>query len=110
MGDEKYYLELAVAVSRGKGHYSPMRRAWAGWPPAQARVLACALGSFDPRSEPLEALVERLLRLQVILGTVLVLLVAALGGSLFGARTGPIAGTVAAAHPTGADLGRSMLR
>ncbi len=105
IGDERYYAEVADHIARGRGHLyiggmEGEARAWR--PPAHSTLLSWFVaadrpGEAEPADDP--ALVQRLLWVQVALGSLLVALTAALGTALFGSRTGLAAGLLAALYP-----------
>jgi hypothetical protein len=101
IGDERTYVETAVNIANGRGHVSGPHATRAGWPPAHPGWLSLFV---DPeRAEPGERYregVRPLLAAQTALGTLLVLLTALLGRALFDARTGCLAGALAALDPT----------
>ena len=103
VGDENYYVQVANHIAQGRGHLyvgglEGPARAWR--PPAHAWILSRlvdAVAAPDPSGDP--ALLRRLAALQVALGSLLVLLTALLGVALFDARTGLMAGALAAVYP-----------
>ncbi|MBW2268870.1 MAG: glycosyltransferase family 39 protein [Deltaproteobacteria bacterium] len=105
LGDENYYVEVADNLARGRGHLyvgqlEGEARAWR--PPGHAWLLSLGIDTQRPAREAPEldtAVVARLQRSQIWLGTALVLLTAALGRSLFDARSGWLAGGLAALYP-----------
>ncbi len=100
LGDEIYYVEVAANIARGAGHTYPevsgtTTRAFR--PPAHAFLLSTLLGRV---SSPVSGdALRRVLLLEVALGTALVLVTALLGALLFDARTGLLAGFLAAFYP-----------
>ena len=104
--DENYYVEVADNIAGGRGHVydgamEGESRAWR--PPGFAWLLALGIDP-DSRAEGVipardSALVARLQRSQIWLGTALVLLTAALGRALFDVRSGWLAGALAALYP-----------
>jgi 4-amino-4-deoxy-L-arabinose transferase-like glycosyltransferase len=119
IGDEIYYLGTAINIAEGRGHfYNRHTRAFR--PPAFPFLLSRFIdvdrphGELDPRTflprldrldpanpDPgLREFLYPLTLLQVLLGTALVALTALLGRALFDARTGLLAGFVAAVYPT----------
>lgn len=105
IGDERYYAEVADNIAQGRGHLyvGGMEGAARAWrPPAHSALLSWFVaadrsGESKPADDP--ALVQRFLWVQVVLGTLLVGLTAALGAALFGSQTGLAAGLVAALYP-----------
>ena len=97
LGDEAYYAQVADHLARGRGHLyvgalEGPARAWR--PPGHPFVLSLAVNparaeASDPAQDA--ALVARLQRTQILWGTLLVALTAALGAALFDARTGALA-------------------
>jgi hypothetical protein len=119
VGDELYYLGTAIHIAQGRGHFYD-RGNHAYRPPAfsfllsrfvdldaeqPARNTSRLLGRLE-RLDPshpdpdLPRFLRPLVRLQVYLGTLLVAVTALLGRALFDARTGLLAGFVAAVDPT----------
>jgi len=96
VGDEFYYLQTASEIAAGNGHARD-GVAHANWPPAHPFLMSLLI---DEAPEPGARPIVTLLRMQVVLGTLLVLCTALLGRGLFGARTGLLAGLVAALYPT----------
>jgi 4-amino-4-deoxy-L-arabinose transferase-like glycosyltransferase len=100
-GDEVYYVEVAASIARGQGHRFPEQSGTttrALRPPGHAFVLAGAIGRV---ASPVEARsLGRAVALEVLIGTLLVFATAWLGRELFDARTGWLAGAVAAVYPT----------
>lgn len=98
LGDERYYAKLANTIEAGNGHYYTGRggpaHAWR--PPAWAWVLSTAVDRSlkDPEYR------WPLVRLQLVLGTAVVLATWFLGRALFGARAGLLAALAAALSPT----------
>lgn len=101
IGDERTYVETAVNIASGAGHVFGPHGTRAGWPPAHPWLLSFFV---DPdRSGPGERYregVRPLLAAQTALGTLLVAMTALLGRALFDARTGLLAGALAALDPT----------
>jgi 4-amino-4-deoxy-L-arabinose transferase-like glycosyltransferase len=93
VGDEIYYLETAGRLAGYGEHYSQRYAAWAAWPPGNAWWLSHFSGTSGTPGAPAR-------RAQALLGTLLVVLTALLGRRLFDARTGLLAGCVAAVDPT----------
>lgn len=105
LGDENYYVEVAERMASGEGHLyvgaaEGPTRAWR--PPLHPWLLSHVVDGEAPRTgQPGAdgARVARLQRLQVLLGTALVVLTTLLGRALFGPRTGWLAGGIAAVYP-----------
>ena len=105
LGDENYYVSVADNLARGRGHVyvgelEGEARAWR--PPGHAWLLSLLVDPQRAADGPATrdaALVTRLQRSQLWLGTALVLLTAALGAALFDPRTGWVAGLLAALSP-----------
>ncbi|HJO25007.1 MAG: glycosyltransferase family 39 protein [Myxococcota bacterium] len=98
LGDENYYAQVADSIARGDGHiyigkFEGASRAWR--PPAHAWLLSLAAAPDGAANTP----VVRFQRLQILWGTLLVLLTALLGRALFDLRTGVLAGLLAALCP-----------
>jgi 4-amino-4-deoxy-L-arabinose transferase-like glycosyltransferase len=115
LGDEYYYARVAVNLAVGRGHVyqesvvlQPSGRMLlrseklvALRPPAYPWLLSHWIDTRrHGRPLNLEDSRMALLAVQVALGTALVGLTAWLGSALFGARTGWLAGAVAALYPT----------
>jgi len=109
LGDEMYYIIVAANLADGRGHvYGGDSRALR--PPAHSWLLSrfadpgALMGTSDaPRSRRLGVRIDQLrplLRVEVVLGTALVLATALLGWAIFDARTGLVAGCIAAIYPT----------
>ncbi len=107
LGDEVYYVLVAANLADGLGHVYG-GDAFALRPPAHAWLLSLVTdpdavlavpGAGDGPAVRVEAL-RPLLLLEVLLGTALCLATALLGAVLFDARTGLLAGAVAAVYPT----------
>jgi tetratricopeptide (TPR) repeat protein len=119
IGDELYYIGTAINLAEGRGHISATGNR-ALRPPAFSFLVSrfvdvARLGrkrdpaGVVPRLERLDPslpdprlrdFLRPLTRLQVVLGTLLVALTALLGRALFDARTGLLAGFVAAVDPS----------
>ena len=106
LGDELYYVLVASRLADGEGHVYG-RNAVALRPPAQAWVLshfadsdAMIAAAPGGRQSILPSGLRPLLRVEVALGTALVLATVWLGAALFDRRTGLLAGAIAAAYPT----------
>jgi 4-amino-4-deoxy-L-arabinose transferase-like glycosyltransferase len=105
LGDENYYVEVADNLAHGRGHLyvgalEGEARAWRA--PGHPWLLSLGIDSQGKeRGAPVEdaELVARLQRSQLWLGSALVLLTAALGRALFDARSGWLAGALAALYP-----------
>ena len=96
IGDEKYYARVAANLAGGNGHLydmAPALRSVALRPPAYPWVLSLVIDADRKRSR------ERMIAVQLLLGTVLVPITAALGLALFDRRVGLAAGVVAALYP-----------
>ena len=105
VGDEVYYAQVAAQLASGQGHLyvgglEGEARAWR--PPAHPFALSLVL----ERERALRASAERdpeallaLVRLEVLVGALLVAATALLGAALFDARAGLLAGAIAALHP-----------
>jgi len=101
IGDERTYVETAVNIASGAGHVFGPHGTRAGWPPAHPWLLSFFVDR--DRSGPGERYregVRPLLAAQTALGTLLVAMTALLGRALFDARTGLLAGALAALDPT----------
>jgi 4-amino-4-deoxy-L-arabinose transferase-like glycosyltransferase len=105
VGDEVYYAQLADHIARGRGHLyvDHLGYPWRAWrPPAHPWLLSLGVDTSAPATgDPTQSapLLLRYARLQVALGTLWVGVCALLGRALFGARTGLLAGLVAALNP-----------
>ncbi len=105
LGDENYYVEVADHIARGEGHLyvgaaEGPTRAWR--PPLHPWLLSHRIDADTPRPDGPGSdavLVARLQRMQVVLGAALVVLTALVGRALFDARTGWLAGGIAALYP-----------
>jgi hypothetical protein len=105
VGDEVYYAQVAAHLAAGAGHLyvgglEGEARAWR--PPAQPFTLSLLLDSERVRGgaaaiDPDE--LRRLVRLEVLVGTLLVAATALLGAALFDARTGVVAAALTAVLP-----------
>ena len=103
--DERYYVEVADNLARGRGHVyvggmEGEARAWR--PPGHAWLLSLVVDesqtvSASPADDP--DVVRPMARLETGLGILLVLLTVLLGRALFDARVGWVAGALAALHP-----------
>jgi 4-amino-4-deoxy-L-arabinose transferase-like glycosyltransferase len=109
LGDEMYYVVVAANIADGYGHvYGAEARALR--PPAHSWLLSHFADSGALMARPQDSPARRLgvhleelrplLRVEVALGTALVLATWLLGWALFDARTGFAAGCVAALYPT----------
>jgi len=109
LGDEMYYVVVAANLADGRGHvYGGGSRALR--PPAHAWLLSQFADPGELMGRSPDAAARRtgvrvdrlrpLLRVEVVLGTALVLATALLGWALFDARTGLAAGCIAAVYPT----------
>lgn len=101
-GDELYYVDTAIHLARGEGHYSEMFRTSAGWPPAHAFLLSRFLSPAADESyrNLAPSTLATMLRVEVVVSTALAVAIALLGTSLFDPRTGALAGLFAAVYPT----------
>jgi 4-amino-4-deoxy-L-arabinose transferase-like glycosyltransferase len=105
VGDEVYYAQVAAHLAAGAGHLyvgglEGAARAWR--PPAHPFTLSLLLGPErvrDGAAAIAPAELRRLVRLEVLVGTLLVAATALLGAALFDARTGIVAAAVAAVLP-----------
>lgn len=105
LGDENYYVDVAQNIARGEGHLyvgaaEGPARAWR--PPLHPGLLSLLLdgkAATVPQVGADRTGVAALQRLQIALGAVLVVLTALLGRALFDARTGWLAGGIAALYP-----------
>lgn len=105
VGDEVYYAQVAAHLASGQGHLyvgglEGEARAWR--PPAHPFTLSLVLDPerarrADAASDPAQLLA--LVRFEVLVGTLLVAATGLLGAALFDARTGLLAGAIAAVHP-----------
>ncbi len=105
VGDEVYYAQVAAHLASGRGHLyvgglEGEARAWR--PPAHPFTLSRLLDPerarrADAASDPAQLLA--LVRLQVVVGTLLVAATGLLGAGLFDARTGLLAAALAAVYP-----------
>jgi 4-amino-4-deoxy-L-arabinose transferase-like glycosyltransferase len=108
LGDEMYYVVVAANIADGRGHvYGRGSRALR--PPAHAWLLSHFVDPGELMGRSPDAAgrpgvrfdrLRPLLRVEVALGTALVLATALLGWALFDARTGLAAGCIAAVYPT----------
>ncbi len=99
-GDEVRYVQAAVQLHQGEG-YGVAGVRDARWPPAQSFFLSLFLrpdpaSTQDPAAEDLRPLIQA----QLVLGALLALLTMVLGRELFDARSGFLAGLLAAFYPT----------
>lgn len=100
VGDEGYYVEVALHLAEGRGHGQDGVR-HARWPPAFPWVLSCFTDPALAAERPYPTtLVRRLMRVQIALGALLAVAVFALARELFDPRTGAVAGMLAALYPT----------
>ncbi len=105
VGDEVYYAQVAAHLASGQGHLyvgglEGEARAWR--PPAHPFTLSLLLDperarGGDASQDPMQLLA--LVRLEVIVGALLVAATGLLAAALFGGRTGLLAGAIAALHP-----------
>jgi 4-amino-4-deoxy-L-arabinose transferase-like glycosyltransferase len=105
VGDEVYYAQVAAHLASGRGHLyvgglEGEARAWR--PPGHPFLLSRVLDPerarvADAASDPKE--LRALVRLELLVGTLLVAATALLGAALFDARSGLVAGAIAALHP-----------
>jgi 4-amino-4-deoxy-L-arabinose transferase-like glycosyltransferase len=105
VGDEVYYAQVAAHLASGEGHLyvgalEGEARAWR--PPAHPFALSLLLDPerarrADAASDPEQ--LRTLVRLQVLVGALLVAATALLAAALFDARTGLLAAALAAAYP-----------
>jgi 4-amino-4-deoxy-L-arabinose transferase-like glycosyltransferase len=94
VGDEVHYMRVAGNLATGFGaHSNPNWRVWR--PPGHPFVISLL---FEDGADGAQNL-HRVLGLQVVLGTLIVLLTALLGEALFDFRTGLVAGLIAALYP-----------
>jgi hypothetical protein len=101
VGDERYYVTVAANIARGRGHeVNEKRRAFR--PPGQAWLLSRFVHIEGPLAAiDVRAFLRPLLRLEVVLGTLLVAATMALTGLLFRElRPALVAGWIAALYPT----------
>ncbi len=96
-GDELYYVDVAENLARDGVARSADTRALR--PPAHPFLLSLLIKAGDP-GDPPQASLHRMLLLQVLLGTVVVLLTVLLGQALFDRRAGLAAGLIAAVDPS----------
>jgi 4-amino-4-deoxy-L-arabinose transferase-like glycosyltransferase len=108
LGDEMYYVVVAANIAAGRGHvYGENARALRA--PAHSWLLAQFADADEllilaPRGQARLAVrlgaLRPLLRVEVALGTALVLATAWLAWALFDTRTGFVAGALASVYPT----------
>ena len=94
VGDEVHYMRVAENIAAGTGAHSNLH--WRAWrPPGHPFAISLFLegGVTSPGD------MRRVLMFQLALGTIIVLLTALLGESLFDFRTGVTAGMIAALYP-----------
>ena len=101
-GDEVYYVRVAGEIAAGHGHVHPgPTHDRAKRPPLQAWVLSRFLdGDWNATEEKAIESIHRLVRVEVVLGTLLVVAVSLLGRAWFGSKAGLVAGVLAAFEPT----------
>ncbi len=101
-GDEAYYVFVAGEIAVGHGHVHPgPAHDRAKRPPLQAWVLSRFLDAdWNETEERAMESIHRLVRVEVALGTLLVVAVYLLGRAWFGPRVGLLAGILAAFDPT----------
>jgi len=101
-GDEAYYVFVAGEIAAGHGHVHPgPTHDRAKRPPLQAWVLSRFLDAdWNATEEKALESIHRLVRVEVVLGTLLVVAVYLLGRAWFGPKAGLLAGIVAAFDPT----------
>ena len=101
-GDEAYYAFVAGEIAAGHGHVHPgPAHDRAKRPPLQAWLLSRFLdANWNETEERSMESIHRLVRVEVGLGTLLVVAIYLLGRAWFGPRVGLLAGIVAAFEPT----------
>jgi hypothetical protein len=103
IGDEVYYAQVAAHLASGNGHLyvgglEGEARAWR--PPAHPFALSLLLDPQPATATALDpAAQHRLVRFQVLLGTLLVAASGLAAAALFDARTGVVAALIAALQP-----------
>ena len=98
IGDEVYYLQMARSIAAGEGHTA--QNSLALRPPAHPWLLSFFVDTDLPADAPVVDQVRPLVRLQVVLGTLLIALTACLTWLLFGPRAALVASSIAALYPT----------
>ena len=101
-GDEAYYVFVAGEIAVGHGHVHPgPGHDRAKRPPLQAWILSRFLDAdWNETEDRAVDSIHRLVRVEVALGTLLVVAVYLLGRAWFGPKAGLLAGLVAAFDPT----------
>jgi 4-amino-4-deoxy-L-arabinose transferase-like glycosyltransferase len=100
-GDEVYYVRVAGEIAAGHGHVHPVTQDRAKRPPLQAFVLSRFLDAdWNTTEEKALESIHHLVRVEVVLGTLLVVAIYLLGRAWFGPKIGLLAGIVAALEPT----------
>jgi 4-amino-4-deoxy-L-arabinose transferase-like glycosyltransferase len=101
-GDEIYYVRVAGEIAAGHGHVHPgPTHDRAKRPPLQAWVLSRFMDAdWSTTEEKAFESIHRLVRVEVVLGTLLVLAISLLGRAWFGPKAGLVAGLFAAFEPT----------
>ncbi len=108
IGDELHFVRSAIQIAQGNGYIDRglggaggRTVARAAWPPGHAYFLSWWIDPERPHSRTyVRDTVRPLLASQVVLSTLWVILTALLGRALFDARTGLVAGFIAALYPT----------
>lgn len=100
VGDELYYARVAGNIAAGEGHLfdSPDLRALR--PPANSYLLSVVITDADGPTRYFPLPLRRVMRLQVVIGTLLIAASGVLAYTLFGARAAVIACAIAALYPT----------
>jgi 4-amino-4-deoxy-L-arabinose transferase-like glycosyltransferase len=102
-GDEWYYARVAAEIARGDGHHQGDAHALR--PPLHAFALSLVIDPVNPRGT---RSLNRLIALQIALGTALVVVTALLSHALFDARTGVAAAAIVAFDPTLVAVGHYL--
>jgi 4-amino-4-deoxy-L-arabinose transferase-like glycosyltransferase len=112
MGDERHYVDTATHLALGLGHRSNLRHGAVATPPLHSFLLSLAVDTEEPPIDPFARTPRRhaeryvdaerllpLLRVQALVGTLLVGVTALLAGALLGRQAALLAGAAAAVYP-----------
>ena len=107
-GDESYYLQTAFNLNKGFG-YGLDEGSRAAWPPAHSYVLShFVVPRKLLRKGRMEGGIRELQNVEVVLGTLLVVLTGVLGAAFFDRKTGVVSAGVAAFYPTFVAFSHSL--